>query len=200
MAIAGHVSRRTLSRYAHIRTKLSVERLKQSPRRTRPLSPVLKTMGTKVGTMRKFGRIETRAEGCIPKKEKAPQVGLEPTTLRLTGKPKSCISLALRACWLCWSILLHDIRREIVQELFSRFPGHLIPSSCASPNAISLKEWSASLIGGWRLLNAGRLIVTDSNVRSRAVRDVPMASFARTYNENRNSYITRRFHAEPPSG
>jgi len=50
---------------------------------------------------------------------KAPQVGLEPTTLRLTGKPRSCISLALRASWLGWSIVLHGIRHGIVQELFS---------------------------------------------------------------------------------
>jgi hypothetical protein len=51
---------------------------------------------------------------------KAPQVGLEPTTLRLTSKSKPCISLVLRAFWLGWNIVLHGIRREIVQKLFSR--------------------------------------------------------------------------------
>ena len=65
--------------------KLSVERSKQSPRRTRLLSLFLKTMGTKMGTMRKFCRNEMLLEGCNPEKGKAPQVGLEPTTLRLTA-------------------------------------------------------------------------------------------------------------------
>ena len=65
--------------------KLSVERSKQSPRRTRRGPRFLKTMGTKMGTMRKFCRTEMVTDGDNPKKGKAPQVGLEPTTLRLTA-------------------------------------------------------------------------------------------------------------------
>jgi hypothetical protein len=42
-------------------------------------------MGTKMGTISKFCRIEALGEGCKRLKEKAPQVGLEPTTLRLTA-------------------------------------------------------------------------------------------------------------------
>src|SRR5262249_45362609 len=62
----------------------NVGRSKQSPRHTRFPSLFLKTLGTKMGTISKSCRIEVLGEGCKRLKAKAPQVGLEPTTLRLT--------------------------------------------------------------------------------------------------------------------
>ena len=96
MSIAGHVSRRMLSRYAHIRTEAKRRALESvaTQHSIEASEALLQVAGHKSGhnQQKRGNRRGEKADNQL--KEKAPQVGLEPTTLRLTaGSNNYCLVL-----------------------------------------------------------------------------------------------------------
>src|SRR5262245_17504878 len=87
MAIAGHVSRRMLSRYAHIRTEAKRHALESvaTQHSIEASEALLEMAGHKSGHNQQNRGDKRGRKANNQMKEKAPQVGLEPTTLRLTA-------------------------------------------------------------------------------------------------------------------